>query len=199
MRWFIILFLANFSWSQDTTILVIGNYENVCLHDYSIEYSKKIPKDLSKFQVIFLFSSAEAAFGKGELNSILEFVKKGGGLYCGAENWPLQSESNQITDEIYLKSRFGNYTATNAQASEFEGNLKLKELDSIPSGKTAVAFPMDHRLRVEAWIEDQPLIQTGELENGNVIIDGGYSRFYCDQRNQTTDEMLEKFLNYLLD
>lgn len=160
-------------------------------------YASELPKKLDHFQSILLFSSAKSELSESETERIINYVFHGGGLYCGAESWPLQAESNQITDQVYFKKSYGSYTQQIAQPSLVPGNLNLKELDSIPTGKTAVAFPMDYQLRVEAWIDDQPLIQTGKIGKGKIIIDGGYSRFYCNQRNSTTDKMFEQFLSYL--
>ena len=68
-------------------------------------------------------------------------------------------------------------------------------METIPAGRSTVAFPMDYRLRVEAWVADQPLILSGELDAGKVIIDGGYSRFYCDQRSEVTDVLWNAILS----
>ena len=114
----------------------------------------------------------------------------------GAENWPLQAESNQITEKLYLKSSYGSYDQEIADNPP-GGNLKLNELDTIPAGRSTVAFPLDYRLKVEAWVDDQPLIQSGQIGEGRIIVDGGYSRFYCDQRNNDTDSILVRFINYL--
>jgi len=124
------------------------------------------------------------------------FVRAGGGLYLGAENWPLQAESNQLTKKIYLKESFGEYDSPEAEIEQKSGNLHL-EMATIPAGRSTVAFPMDYRLRVEAWVADQPLILSGKIDEGNVIIDGGYSRFYCDQRTEITDSLWKAILVYL--
>ena len=114
----------------------------------------------------------------------------------GAENWPLQAESNQLTKKLYLKESFGEYNSDVAEIEQKSGNLRL-ERETIPAGKSTVAFPMDYRLRVEAWVADQPLILSGDLDQGKIIIDGGYSRFYCDQRSDATDELWQAIMTYL--
>jgi hypothetical protein len=145
-----------------------------------------------------LFSNSTTTLSDSDVDRLIDFVEAGGGLYLGAENWPLQAESNQMTKRLYLKESFGEYQADDAEISASKGNLELDSLDNVPAGSTTVAFPMDYRLRVEAWVDDQPLILSGALEKGKVIIDGGYSRFYCDQRSETTDQLFQSFMAFLL-
>jgi hypothetical protein len=122
-------------------------------------------------------------------------LNEGKGLYIGSENWPLQAESRILTNLFCSKQSWGNFSSTNAEAGE---NSILKNLDSISAGNSTVAFPLDYRLKVEAWINDEPLILSGKWMNGNLLIDGGYSRFYCGNQNQTNQEMLNVFLNFLI-
>jgi hypothetical protein len=132
------------------------------------------------------------------VDRLINFAESGGGVYLGAENWPLQAESNQVTKRLYLKESFGEYQVDDAEIASNNGNLELDSLDKVPAGQTTVAFPMDYRLRVEAWVDDQPLILSGALDQGRVIIDGGYSRFYCDQRSGETDQLFQSFVSFLL-
>lgn len=143
-----------------------------------------------------LFSSSTSNFNHQDIDRIEDFIRKGGGLYSGSDNWPLQAQSNQLTHQIYKKETFGNYQQTNAEPTR-DGNLHLQELDTIPAGETTAAFPLDYRLKVEAWVQDQPLISSGSLGEGKIIIDGGYSRFYCSHRSASTDELLKQFLIFL--
>jgi hypothetical protein len=198
MRLLIILLLFSPALYGQGNILILGNHTNLCLQDSAkIINNDTLPNSLENYGVIMLFSSSTSKLNQTDIERIVQFVENGGGLYSGAEDWPLQAESNQVTNRLYKKESFGEYENQAAEPSRGSGNLKLDELDTIPSGNTTVAFPMDYRLKVEAWVEDQPLILSGELDKGRIIIDGGYSRFYCDQRNEVSDALLEMFLAYL--
>jgi hypothetical protein len=198
MRWVFILMILSFSVQGQQNILILGNHSSLCL-DKGLEFEAKqtLPDSLNDFKVIMLFSNSTSTLTNKDVERIVTFIEKGGGLYSGAENWPLQAESNQVTHRLYQKKCFGNYQDRIAECSEHSANLNLKEVDTIPAGSSTVAFPMDHRLKVEAWINDQPLILSGELGKGRIIIDGGYSRFYCNQRNEFSDLLFKEILLYL--
>jgi hypothetical protein len=176
---------------------LIGNQSNICLLSQEMHLSDSLPSDLTETSVIMLFSGSTSSLLESDLDRIIEFVAQGGGLYLGSENWPLQAESNQLTTRLYNKECYGEFEKAEAQFNVEEGNLDLRNQNYIPAGKTTVAFPLDHRLTVEAWVEDQPLILTGKIGEGHIIIDGGYSRFYCDQRNDESDLLFFKMIEYL--
>lgn len=196
--WIIFLLLPFLSVSQvgEKPVLVMGNLNSVCLQDSSIQMAGMLPDSLDSFHVICFFSNSTSSLTEDELNRVEAFVRSGGGLYLGAENWPLQAESNQLTKKLYLKESFGEYHSEVAEIEQQSGNLEIQR-ETIPAGRSTVAFPMDYRLRVEAWVADQPLILSGKVDQGRVIIDGGYSRFYCDQRSEVTDELWEAIMRFL--
>ncbi len=101
-----------------------------------------------------------------------------------------------MTHKFFLKESFGEYDSPIAEIEQGSGNLDLK-VETIPAGRSTVAFPMDYRLRVEAWVSDQPLILSGKVDEGKIIIDGGYSRFYCDQRSDITDSLWAAIIAFL--
>ncbi len=192
------LILASFAFGQQS-VLVIGNHDALCLEDsIKFERTDSLPSSLHSFDAIMLFSGSTSHLSEKDVDRIVYFVESGGGLYSGAENWPLQAESNQLTHRIYKKESFGSFDVSKAEVNKENGNLELQSMEILPAGTTTVAFPMDHRLKVEAWIEDQPLILSGEIAEGRIIIDGGYSRFYCNARNDKTDTLLREFLKFLL-
>lgn len=197
---YIVLILSFFSLhlqaQQGEQALVMGNVERLCLSDSSLVICDSLPEDLDSFSCIFLFSNANSFLTADDIVKIDSFVINGGGLYNGSDNWPLQAEANQMTQKLYRKESFGNYEETSARSGD-AGNLRLKELDSIPAGKSTSAFPMDYRLKVEAWVADQPLILTGHHGNGRIVIDTGYSRFYCDIRDENTDAIFERVYRFL--
>ena len=185
------------SFAQNGTYgLILGNIEPLCLPDSQLVTMPSLPNSLSKYHTIFLFSNATSLLHKTDIIRIERFLKEGGGLYNGSDNWPLQAEANQITKEFYQKESFGNYNASLARSGA-TGNLKLSELDTIPAGITTAAFPMDYRLKVDAWIQDQPLILSGNFDDGRIVIDTGYSRFYCNQRNSHSDALFQKIYTFL--
>jgi hypothetical protein len=198
LKYFIFLFLPYLGFAQTYSeqVLFIGNLNSICVEDSNAHVASVLPEALDSFQVICLFSNSTSSLNDADASRIEEFVRSGGGLYLGAENWPLQAESNQLTQKLYLKESFGEYHSPVAQIEQRSGNLDL-EMDTIPAGKSTVAFPMDYRLKVEAWVADQPLILSGKLDEGKVIIDGGYSRFYCDQRSEVTDSLWAAIIAFL--
>lgn len=193
---FVILSFCSFAQEDSSRLLVIGNYSMVCLDDTSVLKSGVLPDSLDQFDVICFFSNATSSLTEAEVTRVESFVRAGGGLYLGAENWPLQAESNQLTKRIYLKESFGEFNADVAEVDQELGNLELA-METVPAGKSTVAFPMDYRLKVEAWVDDQPLILSGKLDEGKVIIDGGYSRYYCDQRTLVTDDLWKAIIAFL--
>ena len=199
MRLIILYLFFAFSAFGQQEVLVLGNHSPLCFCDsVHFERSDSLPSTLNPYGTIMLFSGATSQLSEDDLDRIVRFVELGGGLYSGSENWPLQAESNQVTHRLYKKESFGRFETHEAEANTPSGNLHLDSLAKIPAGTTPVAFPMDHRLKVEAWVDDQPLILSGTIEKGRIIIDGGYSRFYCNQRSEYTDILLNEFLLYLL-
>ena len=195
----LIFFLApflTFAQVQNNQVLVLGNVNSICMEDSSVYISDSLPNSLDSFNIICFFSNSTSSLDESEVVRVENFVRSGGGLYLGAENWPLQAESNQLTQKFYLKESFGEYDINEAQIEQGSGNLGL-EMETIPAGRSTVAFPMDYRLRVEAWVADQPLILSGDLDKGKIIIDGGYSRFYCDQHSEVTDSVWWAIITYL--
>ncbi len=194
----IVVFVSSFAFGQkpDQT-LVIGNATNICFPDSSLTRVDSLPRDLDSFEMIFMFSNATSNLSETDVARIESFLIEGGGVYMGSDNWPLQAEANQLTNQFYQKESFGLYDAAMAQTNA-AGNLRLSELDSVPAGKTTAAFPLDYRLTVEAWVEDQPLILTGNYGAGHIVIDTGYSRFYCSQRDKNTDALFVRIRQFLL-
>lgn len=197
---FLVISLSFCAFGQEDSsrVLLIGNYASICLEDYNARKSNVLPDSLEQFDVICFFSNSTSALSDSQVLRVENFVRAGGGLYLGAENWPLQAESNQLTKKIYLKESFGEFDAEEAQIERNSGNLGL-EMETVPAGRSTVAFPMDYRLKVEAWVDDQPLILSGQLDEGKVIIDGGYSRYYCDQRTVVTDDLWKAIMAFLTD
>ena len=199
MNKFLILYsllLSTTLFSQNK-ILFIGNISQICFEDTNsmIELSSDLPDTLSSYSAIFLFSSAQSILNEKKVEQLLQFLNGGNGLYLGSENWPLQAESNVMTNLLFSKNAWGDFNEPNAQLAE---KGIFKESASIPAGTTTVAFPLDYRLKVEAWVNDEPLILSGEYYKGKIIIDGGYSRFYCNiEKSGNNNFMLNQFIDFL--
>lgn len=192
-------FLSHLLYGQ-MKILFVGNHEEICFTKDSIDIvkSKKLPDDLAVFKSILIFSNAESCLSSSDLVRLEKYLNNGGGVYCGADNWPLQAESQQITMNLYAKECWGNFHEdTTTVKLEKTSNQLFTASDSFPTGKTTVAFPMDYRLRVEVWLKDQPLILTGDYGKGKIVIDCGYSRFYCDTMDDRRNGILESIISYL--
>lgn len=190
------LFQSCFLLSQQK-ILFTGNISSICFLSDSVDVVKSalIPESIIEFDAVFLFSSANSILSEADIEKLQNFLNSGKGIYIGSENWPLQAESNQLTDRFYSKQTWGNFSTKSAIVND--AGL-LNEKDSIPSGASTVVFPLDYRLKVEAWIDDEPLISSGSLLGGRILLDGGYSRFYCNKDNTNANqEIMENFITFL--
>lgn len=177
-------------------ILFVGNTEHLCIDSIlpTARISAELPEEIQEYGVIFIFSNARSVLTAEDQKQLLDFLSKGKGLYLGSENWPMQAESNQLTDLLYTKKAWGNFSTDLATA---DSTGFLKDLRTFPAGKTTVAFPLDYRLKVEAWVNDEPLILSGEMGGGKVIIDGGYSRFYCNSDQDLNRRIIKCFVDFL--
>lgn len=190
------IFLS-FKISAQNRVLFCGNTSSICCINDSIDltFSTQFPDSLGQYDALFIFSSAESILTESNMKEILTFLEAGKGIYIGSENWPLQAESKQLTNLFYSKETWGNFTTTEATTNSKSFIADEKKIDA---GNSTVAFPLDYRLKVEAWVDDEPLILSGKWLNGRVLIDGGYSRFYCTNNEQANAEMLKTFIDFLL-
>lgn len=199
MRVFLVFFILVANFVEGQNILIVGNYEPLCLPihgDSTNSFSDSL--NLLNYEGVFIFSTANSTFSDSDISRIKAYLEQGGSIYIGADNWPLNSELDQISDHLYKKRSFGNYEVVNASSENTHGNLRLNELDTLPAGKSTRAFPLDPRLKVEAWVNDEPLIQSGFVGKGRIVIDGGYSRYYCQHANEKSDLIFERILEFLI-
>ena len=191
---FIGLFISNMCWGQ-VQILLLGNTKQLCFSDTSKQFisSEKLPKKLYEYHAIMVFSSAHSRLSPNEIDQIIQFVSDGGGLYIGSENWPLQAEGNALTERIYTKSV---WTAAEKPKKEISNIGIFRDIENFPPGSTPVVFPLDFQLHVEVWYNDEPLILSGKLGRGKILIDGGYSRFYCNSLGEFEKEVLAVVLKF---
>lgn len=191
---FLLIVLPMFSQKH---ILVTGNFKKICFPagDFTVEYVKELPDSIEQYALICIFSNAETMLDQDDLIKLQNFLAQGKGLYLGSENWPFKAESDQITEHFFAKQSWGNFINSNAVLDK---DALIKNEDSIPAGTTTVAFPLDYRLHVEAWVDDEPLILSGQLFGGRLILDGGYSRFYCSVEPISTEKIFLDFIDFLL-
>jgi hypothetical protein len=198
MKWFAFIFsltLLTSSHCQEQ-ILLLGNTKQLCFSDSTIQFvfAETLPKETSAFRTIMVFSSAHSRLSSADIDHILDFVSAGGGLYIGNENWPLQAEGSALTERLYSKSV---WTAPESAKKEISNMGIFRDVEDFPPGSTPVVFPLDFQLQVEVWYNDEPLILSGKLGKGNLLIDGGYSRFYCNSLGEFEKEVLTIVLNFL--
>jgi hypothetical protein len=196
--WKLLVFLCmHFMLIGQNNILILSKNSNLCLKSIGlIDLAGHLPKQLSPYRTIFIFSNSKSVLSKKDLSRVIDFLTDGGNLYLGSESWPFQAESNQITRKLFHKECYGNFEIKRAEPASEKSNLHLIELKEIPAGETTVAFPLDYRLLVEAWVGNQPLILSGSIEQGRIIIDGGYSRFYCVNWNSNTLLLFQKIIAF---
>ena len=177
-------------------ILLLGNTKQLCFSDSTVQFfsAENLPQDIATFRSIMVFSSAHSRLSASDIEHIVQFVTAGGGLYIGSENWPLQAEGSALTERLFTKSV---WTAPERTKKEISNMGIFRGIEDFPAGSTPVVFPLDFQLHVEVWYNDEPLILSGKLGNGKLLIDGGYSRFYCSSNGEFEKEVLAVVLNFL--
>lgn len=182
-------------------VLVYGQNLNMRCETKPLEFEFKNelkPEELTQFSCIFIFSTVRSELSEHQLSALYDFVSNGGSLYVGADNFPFVSECNQITDAFFGKTYWGNTSNDTAVVNESQcTNQLFQHQCEIPSGKTIVTFPMDYRLKVEAWSADEPLILSAKIGKGKLVLDGGYARF----KNTVSEEnclVLTEILRFLV-
>ena len=190
----LLLFVAFGLKSQ--AILVYGNNIDLEISNtmFSLDYKEKFPSDISSYGLVMIFSTANSNFSLREEQQIEKYLKTGGSVYLGADNWPLVQECNQLMTRFYQSRCYGNFE--DSLSIVRTGNLILPSNDKISGGSTTVSFPMSFELKVEAWASDNPIILSGKIGEGKILLDGGYSRFY---RKEESQELLDRMVNFLLD
>lgn len=167
--------------SQSYDVLVIGNYEPICIQSDSVifyHFVHDLPDTLDYFDAILIFSGIQSQLRPESIDSIINFVYSGKGVYCGAENAPFILEFNQLSNRLFEQEAWGNFTTTEATISK-KSMLQSNESQQLFAGETTVAVPFNSHIKVEAWLDDQPIITSYKIGNGLIVFDGGYSRFYC--------------------
>lgn len=187
MKYFLwgFLFFNSIIYAQQYSILVIGNHEPICIGSDSVmhfQFSDKLPGSLANFDALLIFSGIVSTLKSDDIDTIIQFASSGHGVYCGAENQPFQQEFNQLSNRLFAQEAWGDFTNNNAVLSE-KSMISNSENPHIFAGETTVAVPFNSLVKVEAWLDDQPIITSFKIGEGKFIFDGGYSRFYCEQFN----------------
>lgn len=192
---YLILFFPLLAFAQSADVLLLGNTKKICFEGFETIKSDSLPEHLDSYSSIFIFSNAESTLSSLELTALRDYLEQGGNVYIGGENWPLQAEINAFTEANFNFACYGNFESKKAEASQ-KGRLNLEELDDLPAGQTTTAFPLQAEMEVEAWVNDQPLILSALIGNGKLILDGGYSRFYCELKTAQSTALLEQILHF---
>ena len=177
----LILFTSFATKAQSYDVLVIGNYEPICIQSDSVlfyHFSHELPDTLNYFDALLIFSGIQSQLNSASIDSIISFVHSGKGVYCGAENEPFLLDFNQLSHRLFEQEAWGNFTTTEATISK-KSILQNTDNMQIFAGETTVAVPFNSHVKVEAWLDDQPIITSYKIGNGMIVFDGGYSRFYC--------------------
>lgn len=191
-----ISFSAN---SQTYNVLIIGYSDPICVESDSIihfHYSEGLPDTLSTFDALMIFSGIVSSLKSSDIDSIIEFAAIGKGVYCGAENQPFQQEFNQLSTKLFAQEAWENFTTIEATLAE-KSIIQNSDSKKIYAGETTVAVPLNSKVKVEAWLEDQPIITSYKIGDGIIIFDGGYSRFYC-QEFELNKQIFNSILGSLL-
>lgn len=169
------------------SILVLGNADSVCWDDsFNVNTHLDSSDHLEDYSVIFVFSSAISDLSDSLINQLDSAVfHQGISLYIGAENWPMQAQANALTEQMF-QEQF--YSVEQTSKSEFELH-DVKE--------SVVYFPLSFNFQPILWDQDEPVLQVGTYGKGKVMIDGGYSRFYCGNSDDDSRELFNKLMKML--
>lgn len=195
---FLAFFLQAFFAKAQDTILVLGrdsifpqmvDYPAVFIPSFSEEIVKNTP-------IIVVISSVQSSLSDEDVELLYNFVFHGGSMYIAAENEPFTSEANQLTQRFFFKQFHGEIRDTLTEtAIPCSSNGLFRNVKNVDAGKTVISFPLDYRLKVELWVDDNPLIMSAQVGEGRVILDGGYSRFNSSRFN--LNENLLPLLDWL--
>jgi hypothetical protein len=181
---FFLFFVPKFIFSQK--ILVYGKeiHLNDVVNSYNFTFDSIFPKkNLKEFKAILIFSSANSNLNEEDESHLENYVFEGGNLYLGADNFPFVEECNQISERLFEIKGFGCFENDSMIFnSNYISDFSLKE--NYDSGLTTLSFPMNYKMKVLAWSQDNPIILITKFGKGNVILDGGYSRFYDLEKNK---------------
>ncbi len=193
MLFCLITFFNKFLFAQKE-ILVIGNSNEICF-DTSLNFVFVENLDrILDYDIVLIFSGASSKIKSDDISKIVDFLSKGGGLYLGCENWPFQAETNLILEQLFSFQSWGNFNSSYAKVSE---DSELTALKDIPSGNSVAVFPMDLNFKVDVWLEDKPVIMSGSFDLGRIVLDGGYSRFFCSEINTASKSFFLDLVAYL--
>ena len=194
MRYFAILLFSFQLYAQEIPLY----YGNPVLRDTfktTFRCADKLPDSLQQYPYILIFSTSKSALSRSDIGALLGYVNDGGGLYVGADNFPMNAEFNQISAVLMNKVSWGDFRSTNAYVDQ-KSFLRELEQDSLSAGRTISAVPLDASLTVHMWVDDQPLVTSIKIGKGIILFDGGYSRFY-DYSNPQISAMWEKIVFFL--
>ena len=183
------------SWGQKTGV-IFGKKMGISHPDWQFQYPDSI-QDLTSYDCIFIFSTAQPSLDSTTLSQLKLAVEQGTNIYIGSENWPFVAESNQVTTLFFNKSMQLMHDVSMAKVNTLTHSDRVFSKTVIPAGTTTSSFPLDYRLKVEAWTADEPLILSGKIGLGKLIIDGGYSRFYSENWDAEVELVWNELLDYL--
>jgi hypothetical protein len=183
------------SWGQKKGV-IFGKKMAISHPDWKFQYADTT-QNLTSFDCIFIFSTAQKSLDSITLSQLKLAVEQGTNIYIGSENWPFVAESNQVTTLFFNKSMQLMHDVRLAEVNTLTQSDRVFSRTFIPAGTTTSSFPLDYRLKVEAWTADNPLILSGKIGLGKLIIDGGYSRFYSENWDAEVELVWNELLDYL--
>lgn len=182
-----------------TKILLLGNSKNICPQKSdTIQYFSvdSLPQQLNDYHALLIFSTARSNLTEVDQQKIIAYLESGKGVYLGCENWPLEAEANQLSIKLLGKGFWGNNEVDSTTLDDRDDAIFAKQ-ESFTAGNSTVQYPLDIRLKVEVWSVDEPLIMSTRVFGGQLILDGGYSRFYCSEKGRS-NMTWQLIVSYLL-
>ena len=189
-----VLVSSTICFSQKT--LFLGNNTAICKDFIDEKVDTVQLNPLEDYDLIYIFSGARSVLTTNFLQELDTFLTRGKGIYIGSENWPMQSEARILTQHLFQKEFWENQS--NLSSSGEVSDHKVIASENIDPGRSVATFPMDVRLKVEVWLGDEPLILSSEYLGGRIILDGGYSRFYCPLNNDENKVLWDEITAFLL-
>jgi hypothetical protein len=133
-------------------------------------------------------SDSTAKLNSDHISVIQDFFYSGKGLYVWGDNEPFFADANTITQRLFNIAMSGNdygdkvvQKKSSSGAGGFVDHPITTGLDFLYEGITVASFP-SHRdfTTLIHGSSGKPVAVVYEKDNKRAILDGGYTRLYCN-------------------
>ena len=177
---------------------------------FDLDYHVRMPIDLdsrlAKACQVWLISGQINTITPSHLSSLRSFYDQGKGLYIWGDNDPWNADANYITQNFFETNIRGNYIGckvvgirkNNSGPGIIEDHLMSTGIVSFYEGHTIARIYMNQNLKPLVYSTDGNVVTAYSDAGGKrVLIDGGYTRLYCDWNTAGTDRYVVNAAGWL--